>query len=852
VGAYLRNELGRTLLTLAGVALGVAVLVAIDLANESALASFRQTMGEVSGEAQLTVRGNGAGLPGSMVRTLGSDPAIDAAEPLISGTATLLGTERFEPRTITLIGTDFLGSERRSNRAVRDLSFELAEGLEFREFLIDPSLIVVPKLLLQRTGLKLGESAEFEIAGTRRTLRIGGAIEAGPYTDALDGNLAVMEIGLLDTLLARGGTIDRVDLILAEGTSVEQVADRLQRELPGSVLVERPETRNRQVDEMLAAFRFNLRALGHISILVGAFLIYNAMSVAVARRRPVIGTLRAMGVSAATVRGVFLAEGFLFGVVAALIGVPMGMLMALAMLETVSTAISINFVETNARGLAADPGIIFFAAGMGILGSVLAALRPAMDAAGTPPANTMRVGSTGRQGGLWSHHLLPAVGLTLGGLLLLARQPSQGIPLIGYTATVLFVGAFVMLAKPAVMLISRVARLPFRRLFGAEGLLAVSTIAAMPGRAAVAVCGLLISLGMTISVTVMVSSFRTTVIDWMEQVLLADLYISPAVTDGRRRPDPFPGAVVVELEKIPGVAAVDPFRVRPFVLYGKPANLGAGSLETARFGNSVLDGRPTEVAMREARVAGDVVVSEALARKHELEVGDSIAIPTPSGEKSYRIGAVYTDFSSEQGYVIMDRAEYLRLFNDPLIDNMAIYLEPGADRRAVAEEVARILAATPDIPPMAVRANTDLRAFALEAFDRTFAVTTVLKVIAIVVSILGVAATLLAQVLDRRQEILTLRTIGASLRRVVVIILLEALLVGITGVLLGIAAGLVMSWVLTRVIMLESFGWTIGFSVPELEVVQAGLLVLACTLMAAILPAREAIRTMKGTSATAR
>jgi putative ABC transport system permease protein len=842
--------LGRTLLTVLGVALGVAVLVAIDLANESAVASFKQTVSEVAGEAQLTVRGNAVGLPGETVRRLGADPSVETAEPLISVSIRLLGDDRVSTRTLLLMGTDFLRSENRSGRAVRDLRFETTR--EGTSFLVDDSVLIVPRLFLDRTGLSPGDKARFEFAGRVREMELAGVIESGRFAEALDGNLAVCEIGMADLLLNRQGLIDRVDLVLREGEDVDQVAARLASELPGSVIIERPETRGRQADEMLAAFRFNLRALGHISILVGAFLIYNAMSVAVVRRRPVIGTLRAMGVRAATVRAVFLSEGLVIGLLGCLVGIPMGIGMALLMLDSVSAAISINFIQTNATRLAAAPEILLTAAGIGILGAVAAAVRPAQEAAATPPANTMRAGSEERAPSLVSRHLLPGSVLALLGVLLLGRETGTGLPIIGYTATVLLVGAFVFWSRPAIKLATIVARRGFLKLFGAEGLLATSSLAAATGRASVAVCGLMISLGMTISVTVMVSSFRVTVVDWMEQVLLADLYITPYVEDATARPEPMQAVLAESIAKIPGVVAVDPFRTRTFTLNGRTANLGAGDLAAARFGNRVKDGRPAKEAMLLARERGEVVISEAFARKHSLGRGDSVSIPTPAGPVEFVVSAVYTDFSSEQGYVIMDRLLYLQHFADPLIDSIAVYLAQDADRALIRREIDQVFAAADGAPAVIVRANTDLRTFALEAFDRTFAITTILKVIAIVVSILGVASTLLAQVLDRRAEIMTLRTIGASVRRVIVIILLEALLIGLTGLVMGTLAGLVMSWVLTKVIMLESFGWTIGFSIPWLEVLQAGLIVVGFTVIASILPVREAVRAMQSSAPTSR
>lgn len=844
VGSYLRHEAGRTLLTVLGIALGVGVLAAIDLANESAVESFRSTVEDVAGSAQLEVRGNGIGLPPETVARVAAVPGVAGLSPLITGDFLFPAPEDgTATETLTLLGVDLLRSGEPEDRPVRDIRFSLLEGLAIQDFLTRDDLLILTERFARRHSLEPGDAAQFHFAGLPRRMVVGGVVDAGPFADALNGNVAVVDISVADILLRRGGLLDRIDVMAEEGADTEALAARLAA-LPGpSLLVERPRARSARVDGMLAAFRFNLRALGHISILAGAFLVFNTMSISVLRRRPVIGTLRAMGVRKGEIRGVFLLEGALFGLAGSILGMAGGMVAAGFLLHPLSEAISINFVRVRPSGIIVNTSILMQALFLGVGGSLLAALLPASEAANTPPANTMRRGTEEQGAARWPWR--PLVGgllLALLALPLLLREPRAGLPIGGYIASVLLVGGFAFWARPILALVCTALRRPWALIFGAEGLLAVAATRASLARSTVAVCGLLVSIAMTISVTVMVSSFRTTVTSWMEQVLTADFYIAPIAGGADVRTEPMPPGIAARIAALPGVAAVDPFRSWEATLNGLPVRIGSGDFTVPRFTSRSRDGRPMPQALGQARENRAAIVSEAFAMKQGLGRGDVISLPTPRGDRALPIEAVYTDYSSEQGFVIFDRGLLLEWFDDHRIDSVTVHLEPGADRAALRAAIGRIAADDDDIPPLSIQANEELRASALSAFDRTFAVTNVLKIIAILVSILGVTTTLLSQVLDRRHEISTLRHLGAWRARIARLILLETVLIVLTGILLGIPAGLMLSWILTRVIMLESFGWTIEFAIPWLLTIQTALIIFLGSLVAAVLPAREAIR----------
>lgn len=838
VGSYARQERGRTLLTILGVALGVAVLVSIDLANESAVASFRGTLNDVAGRASLTVRGNGAPLPARTMAVLQQVPGVQSVSPLIVGYGSV--ADRDTTATMMVLGIDMLFSGERGELPVRDLRFTLEEGRDAGSFLTDQSVAIVTESFAARRGLRVGNPFEARIGGALHRLTIGGTIDGGAFAETMDGNVIAVDLATADAMLSRGGGIDRFDIVAVENANVEALAAALRAAAPPDAIVERPQSRGAQVDEMLAAFRFNLAALGHVALLVGAFLIFNTMSIAVVRRRPAIGTVRAMGATRGMVRAVFLLEGALIGAVGGALGIGIGVLLAWGMLDTVAAAISINFVAIDHARLSPAPSVLLGAFALGLLGSIAAAWAPASEAAATAPANTMRAGSGEASTRFHRRYLLVGLAAIALGLALTQLPARPGLPFLGYAASVFFIAAFAFCCRPLLAFLCVVLRGAWSRCFGAEGLLAISATRSGLRRASIAAVGLMIGLAMSVSVGTMVASFRATVIDWMEQVLLADLYVSAQEVPSAFSEESFPPELIPAVERIPGVQAVDAFRARRVVLNGRETWLGSGRFEIVRFRKATLDGRDPAEVFREARERGGALVSESFSRKHGLRTGDTIPLPTPGGVVGIPIAGVYLDYSSEQGYVVLDRPHFVALFQDDRVDSLSVYLAPGADRPAVRAAIEAAAAALPGGVPAHVRANGDLRGFAIASFDRTFAITRALQAIAIAVSVLGVAATLLAQILDRRHEIATLRFLGASRARIARTIVLEAALIAIAGSIAGVLCGLALSWVLTRVIMLQSFGWTIGFRIPPLVVLQTVAMVLAATLLAAWLPARRA------------
>jgi putative ABC transport system permease protein len=357
-------------------------------------------------------------------------------------------------------------------------------------------------------------------------------------------------------------------------------------------------------------------------------------------------------------------------------------------------------------------------------------------------------------------------------------------------------------------------------------------------RLAVSVAALLLAYAIVWGMASLVESFRVTVESWADSTLRADIWVTPRSRAGSPAEGTMPPEWRARLAALPEVEEVDAFRLREVTLGEDLIWLGAGeSRVLVRKGFLPLvderDPRPVVGSLVGSR---RVLVSEPLARRRQLRAGSRLLLPTPSGSRAYEVAAVYRDYSSDRGYIIMDRDTYLGDFQDSLVTTYALYLKPGVTRDA------GVLAAQRAFPDELVRVTdtATIREEVRRVMRNTFAVTDALEGVAIMVALLSVLGALAALVLERTREIGVLRAIGASRTQVMRALLLEGAMVAGVGILLGALTGALLSGVLVRVLNRESFGWTLTLAVPWERALLVAVLLFAAALLATLPPARRA------------
>jgi putative ABC transport system permease protein len=417
--------------------------------------------------------------------------------------------------------------------------------------------------------------------------------------------------------------------------------------------------------------------------------------------------------------------------------------------------------------------------------------------------------------------------------------PINGTPVFGYVSSFVTIIGASLLVPAIVYALARVVRDPLRRGLGVEGLLAHANLTAAIPRLSISIAALAVSLSMTVAVVVMIGSFRDTVVYWVGQTLQADLFIGPGMRPTVGAAQTLSPAVIDAARAHPDVEALDSARNIDYVYNGNLVVLGAGSFDVVLSRGSLLFKEPADGrdALRRALANEPVIVSEAFANKYGTRPGDTLTLDTPSGPRQFPVAAVYYDYAVERGVIIMDHRTLTKYFGEAPPSGLAAYLRPGADPEIVRRE---ILESLDEGHRAFIYTNRALRAEVLRIFDSTFAITYALEIIAVIVAMLGVAATLFTLVVERRRELTMLRLVGALRSQVRRAVVIEAALIGGVSQAIGLVVGLALAVILVYVINVQSFGWTIQFRVPVMFLAQISVAVVIATALAGLYPARHA------------
>jgi putative ABC transport system permease protein len=836
---------GRTALTVASVAIGVALTVAVRIADASATDSFTGAANTVAGGTALQIVSDAGQIRDDELMRVRSIPGVASVSPIVSGSiavqepsacrATAGGQRCSTPAGFDLVGVDLLAAAGLDAGSSAP-PIERSGGIKISAGIFRRGRVIVSSGLAQRLGLKL-DSRFDAVAGSRTVPLVVGAVadDSGLPTGWRDVIFA--DISTAQETFHRSG-LDRIDVVPEIGVDPAALAHRLRGTLQPGLRVTTPDERSAALRKMTASFSFNLLALAAIALLVGAFLVFNAVAMSVVQRRAEIGVSRTLGASRSIIFLVFACEGAAVGIAGSLTGLVAGRLLAGAALHVVGRTVDVLYVGTSSATIGATPAIYWESLAFGVFLALVAAIAPALEAARVSPTTAVRVGSweSGRAPNTLPRFALALVALAVAAMFV-RLPPVSGEPLFGYAAALLVVFGGSLLAAPFVAASARLAIAATSSWTNAALRLAAANLQGRVRRNGIAVASLAIGVAMTVSVTTMIASFRSSVVEWIGQTARGDLYVRPAGAVNAEDA-PMPGELASRVARLPGVAAISTVRARLTNVAGRLAYVGAIDADQAgRFETwSMLGGSDQAATLRSLIGARRVIVSEPFASKFNLHAGDTISLPTARGLERFEVANVFRDYSSDIGYAFMDTGVYRALIGDRSIDGIAIFSRPGTDPAALRVAVERSLVGN----RLVVESSGELRAAALAQFDRTFAVTYALDAIVLIVALLGIVATLSAQVLERRQEIGVLRCIGTLRRDVVAMIVGEAAWLGVLGSILGVAAGYIVAWILVFVVNKQAFGWTIDFGLAPLSDLRLAVLVVAASVAAGLLPAAQA------------
>jgi putative ABC transport system permease protein len=834
------RERARSLLIVLAVALGVSVVLAIELAGNAAAGSFRSSMETLAGDNDLEVTAAG-GVAQQIIGQLATLPYPLRMSPRIEDHATVAATGE----TVPLIGIDIVAEVNSHQEQKLETPRQTnIENIDRIDRIDDPEVIWITHTLDKRQGEKI----TLLINDQRKEYVVRGYI---PEAAQIAGNAVVMDIDAAQQATGKQNRLDRILLKVPDQpgpdpsgsnqASVDYWQQKLRAVLPSGVELNPQGSQTTANRRMLAAFRWNLRILSYVALVVGAFLIYNTISFSVVRRRPDIGVVRALGATRRAVLLAFLAEAVVFGVVGAVIALPLGRLLATGAVHLLASTVDALYISSRpgSLNLTAESVILAFAVGIGV--TLISAWAPAQEASRVSPTEAMSRGS--REYSIRverKRDALIALVLAVAGALA-ARVPAiAGKPLFGYLSALLLIAASALAIPALVYWMTWVASTTLRKFMGVEAMLASRSLAGSLRRTSVLVGALSTAIAMMTSVGIMVGSFRQTVITWMDGQLPADLYLRPAGNPSADRHPTIALDLTDRIAQLPGVQSVSRFKAYEIEYQGLPVTLGSAETAVSRYyqSSNFLSGRPPNQVLKEIQGHDAAIVSEPFANKHHVRAGDHVTLPLGNNLVDFRIVDVFYDYANERGYIVLDRSTMLRYLSDAAPSNLAVYLAPGADLEIVRNEIKQVSAHH----AVLIFSNRDLRREAIRIFDQTFAITYALEAIAILVAIAGIAGSLMSIVIDRRREFGILRFLGAANSQIRKIILVEAGLIGLFANIVGLVLGVLLSLVLIFVINKQSFGWTIQFHWPVSVLIGALSLVYLATVLAGVYPARVAQR----------
>ena len=794
-GAWVQYPL-RTLVALLAIALGVALGYAVHLVNRSAVTELEQGVRTLSGDADLVVRGPRSGFTESIYPLLANDPAVAVASPVIE--ADLLFPGRDQP--LRVYGVDAF----RAAALQPAWRFDSDDALD----LLRPDALFLSPAALAWLAVKAGEPVVLRAGLVEVPLRVAGVLEG-----AGGDRLAMMDIAGAQVALARVGVLSRIDLRLRPGMDTEATRERLQAALPAGVSIAAPLAQVAANERLSRSYRVNLTVLALVALFTGSLVVFSTQALSVVARRTQFALMRTLGMTRRELTLRCMIGGALLGLLGAIIGLALGVMLAQAALRVVGPDLGAGFFRGLAPSVVLDPLAALGYGALGVLAAVAGTLLPAREAARAPVARALKAGDE-EQVYEPLRSPVPGIALILLAGALLPLPAVNGLPLAGYAAIAcLLCGALLLMP----VLVKRVLGfMPLPR--SAVPALALSQMRASSGRVGASLAAVVASIALMASMAVMVHSFRGSLDRWLERILPAPLYLRAPGAEAF-----LDEALQGRLAALPGVERIELHREDALLLDAKRPRV-------------VMIARPLAEApeRRLPFVAGPLVApgstpalyaNEAMAALYGFEAGRTVELALAGRNISFFVAGVWRDYARPHGAVQIDRMRYVELTGDRRANAAAVWLARGAEPASIQAAIEVL----PGAASLEVARSAELRELSLSIFDRTFAVTYALELAAVVIGLIGMSSAFSALVLARKREFGVLRHLGLTRSQVAGMLGVEGAVSGTIGVTAGLLLGVLIAWVLIEVVNRLSFHWGMEAALPfaQLALLAGGVIAIA-------------------------
>ncbi len=815
-------------LSILGIAMGVAIVVSIDIANYSSAKAFDLSMNAVAGKATHQIIGTSEGIPDSFYTYLRIEKGFKNIAPVIESYVSLVDTNK---KVFKLLGVDFF-----AERPFRDYLSGAGVSIdgELKDFLTKPNSIILSRESLKSLGKSIGDTIAVLINGTEQNLFIAGLITEDEQNKSALENLFIADIATAQELTNKIGAIDYIDIIISnEGEEI-----KINSLLPDGFALQKSGSRSQTAEQMLEAFNINLTSLSLLALIVGLFLIYNTMTFSVVQRKVLIGTLRSIGVTSNEISRIILREALIIGIIGTIFGFTLAYFISKFLIVFISQTINDLYYVVSVREIYISPMIIIKGASLGIIATILSAIKPAKEASRVHPRSAM-IRSEQESSLLKKVPAMSIAGvvfIAIGAVVLYI--PSKNIWLSYFGILPIIIG-FALSTPVIIIIVEKIFSPVYKKLFGITGKMASRSIIQNISRTYIAIAALALAVAATVGVGTMISSFRSTVINWLEARLNADVFISAPSLISRRNDAVLSEDILTKIKSLDGVKDINFYREIEIFQEGKRYHIIATGLSKRSYsGFQFKEGDPDEVWNLFEN--GEIFLSEPFAYKYDLNVGSVLSLKTDYGKKDFRVAGIYYDYASDQGLITINYDHFKKYWKTEGVSGISIFVDDGYSINTVKEKIQSL---ETNGQQLVVRTYKFLRDSSIEIFDRTFLIAKVLQILSVIVAFIGILSSLMSLQLERKRELGILRANGLLPSQLFKIVNLQTLLMGFTAGVLALPLGNILAAILVYIINKRSFGWTMQFEILPSIMIEAMIVSLAAALLAGIYPGYKMSKT---------
>lgn len=818
----IKQEKFLTFLSIIGIALGIGLFVGVKVASDRAISSFEKDIKGTSPYSNYEVFD---------ISGIDFDERIyGKIRKLEEETFPVLKTFGYIPDLKETIDINGIYSV----KAFTFFDLPIDKKIDLEKFFREINGILINQEFAERYSLKKGDILSPLVYDREYTLKVVDIIDS----DSLLTNTVIMDIGNFQEYFNKTGYLTRIDIATDEKT-----ANDIKNVIPFNLKIEKKEEIFKNQKSLIASFRYNLQFISLVAILVGIFLLYNTVFISVVKRRTEIGILRGLGADKKTIVLLFIFQGILLGFIGSLIGISLGQLTAyfsvIAVEKTLSTmysTISISdYMITNKDAL--------MALLLGMLVSLIASVIPAYEASKIKPNETSREGSFEvKYKGYQKIFSVAGLFFILSGLILsyidYIHTPFE-FPFFAYIGILFIIAGFTFISPFYLSIVLKAIKKPLERIFRTTGKITLGDMRGNNYRFSVALMSVAISSALIIALLTLIFSLRISLERWINQYIVADVYIKPASCKSNYCFYPVSEKVIEAVKGLPEVAEVDKFRALHLDFEDKKVIAGFADIKVKRkYSRKMYFEKEYDEILKEMesneKVAG---ISDYLSIKYGLEKGDFIELDTPRGKVKFRINDVSSSYSTTSGFIYIDRKWLKKFWGIDDATQFSVYVKDGVD---IDQFIYKLKDRLLPYYSLEIMNNQELRRKIMDIFNKSFAITYAIELISIIVSLIGVINTLLALVFERKREISIIRYLGGSWKQIRNTLILSAGIVGITGIFFGTILGPLMSTIFIHVVNKISFGWEIHFKMPFFYLSAVTLILFLTTLFAGFLPSRVA------------